>query len=245
MGVNDALLLFYEPEKSDDVDPNLATIIENQNLDDNLTKIFVDLHTQEIGKHIGTPLYDGTPESITLEQASLKSWNKTLKSSYDSFKAGVNSLDCEDLEVGIGPCGLRTIVFEIGGKTTAILLWDSNGFSKNLRNNLKQELGGMVDNLILSTTDNHFVNKKPGGENPLKYSKDLVLNASTSIKNALNDLNYAEASSGKITTDNVDILGYGKQDSITSAVNRTIQIARYSWLPVYGSAFMFYLTLLP
>ena len=43
MGVSDALLLFYEPEKSDDVDPNLATIIENQNLDDNLTKIFVDL----------------------------------------------------------------------------------------------------------------------------------------------------------------------------------------------------------
>jgi len=245
MGVNNALLLFYEPEKSDDVDPNLATIIEDQNLDDNLTKIFVDLHTQEIGKHIGTPLYDGTPESTILEQASLKSWNKTLESSYDSFKVGVNSLDCEDLDAGIGPCGLRTIVFEIGGKTTAILLWDSNGFSKNLRNKLKQELGGVVDNLILSTTDNHFVNKKPGGENPLKYSKNLVLNASTTIKNALSNLDYAEASSGKITTHDVDILGRGKQDSITNAVNTTIQIARYSWLPIYGSAFMFYLQFLP
>jgi len=245
MGLNNALLLFYEPDKSDDVDPELATTLEGQNSDNELTKIFVDLHTQEIDKHIGTPLYDGTPESKILEQASFKSWTETLKSSYDSFKAGVNSLDCEDLDAGIGPCGLRTIVFEIGGKTTAILLWDSNGFSKNLRNTLKQELGGIVDNILLSTTDNHFVNKKPGGENPLKYSKDLVLNASTSIKNALNDLDYADASSGKITTDDINILGHGKQDSITSAVNTTIQIARYSWLPVYGSAFMFYLSLLP
>ena len=245
MGLNNALLLFYEPDKSDDVDPELATTLEGQNSDNELTKIFVDLHTQEIDKHIGTPLYDGTPESKILEQASFKSWTETLKSSHDSFKAGVNSLDCEDLDAGIGPCGLRTIVFEIGGKTTAILLWDSNGFSKNLRNTLKQELGGIVDNILLSTTDNHFVNKKPGGENPLKYSKDLVLNASTSIKNALNDLDYADASSGKITTDDINILGHGKQDSITSAVNTTIQIARYSWLPVYGSAFMFYLSLLP
>ncbi len=245
MGLNNALLLFYEPDKSDDVDPELATTLEGQNSDNELTKIFVDLHTQEIDKHIGTPLYDGTPESKILEQASFNSWTETLKSSHDSFKAGVNSLDCEDLDAGIGPCGLRTIVFEIGGKTTAILLWDSNGFSKNLRNTLKQELGGIVDNILLSTTDNHFVNKKPGGENPLKYSKDLVLNASTSIKNALNDLDYADASSGKITTDDINILGHGKQDSITSAVNTTIQIARYSWLPVYGSAFMFYLSLLP
>ena len=110
---------------------------------------------------------------------------------------------------------------------------------------MKQELGGVVDNLILSTTDNHFVNKKPGGENPLKYLKNLVLNASTTIKNALSNLDYAEASSGKITTHDVDILGRGKQDSITNAVNTTIQIARYSWLPIYGSAFMFYLQFLP
>ena len=245
IGLNDAILLFYEPDKSDDVHPDLATIIEGQNSINGLTKIFVDLHTQEIDKHIGTPLYVGTPESTILEQASKECSNETLKSSHDYFKAGVDSLDCKDLDVGIGPCGLRTIVFEIGGKTTAILLWDSNGFSKNLRNKLKLELDGIVDNLILSTTDNHFVNKKPGGENPLKYSKDLVLNASTSIKNALSDLDYAEASSGKIITDNVDILGHGKQDNITSAVNTTIQIARYSWLPVYGSTFMFYLMFLP
>ena len=245
IGLNDAILLFYEPEKSDDVHPDLATIIEGQNSIDGLTKIFVDLHTQEIDNHIGTPLYAGTPESTILEQASKECSNETLKSSHDSFKAGVDSLDCKDLDIGIGPCGLRTIVFEIGGKTTAILLWDSNGFSKNLRNKLKLELDGIVDNLILSTTDNHFVNKKPGGENPLQYSKDLVINASTSIKNALSVLDYAEASSGKIITDNVDILGHGKQDSITSAVNTTIQIARYSWLPVYGSTFMFYLMFLP
>ena len=78
----------------------------------------------------------------------------------------MSKLDCEDLDAGIGPCGLRTIVFEIGNKTTAILLWDSNGVSPNLRDRLKLELGGIADNLILSTTDNHFVNKKPGGENP-------------------------------------------------------------------------------
>ena len=241
IGLSDTIVLFSEPDKSDDIHPELATLIENQNPIKGIKKLFIDLHTQEVDGHIVSPLYIGTAEGTILEQASIECSSKTSTTSHDSFRAGVSKLDCEDLDAGIGPCGLRTIVFEIGNKTTAILLWDSNGVSPNLRDRLKLELGGIADNLILSTTDNHFVNKKPGGENPLKSSKTLISNASNSIKAALNNLESAEASSGRIITEDVDILGHGKQDSITSAVNATVQVARYSWLPVYGSAFLFYL----
>ena len=239
IGLSNAILLFSEPENSDDIHPELATLIENQNPIEGIKKLFVDLHTQEVSGHIVSPLHIGTAEGFILEQASAFCSEKTSTNPHNSFRAGVSKLDCGDLNAGIGPCGLRTIVFEIGNETTAILLWDSNGFSSGLRDRLKLELGGIADNLILSTTDNHFVNKKPGGENPLRHSKTLVSNASNSIMTALNNLKDAEASSGRIITNNVEILGHGKQDSITGAVNATVQVARYSWFPIYGSAFMF------
>ena len=39
--------------------------------------------------------------------------------------------------------------------------------------------------------------------------------------------------------DGVEIMGQGKQDKISAAANSIIEVARYSWLPIYSSATMF------
>ena len=44
---------------------------------------------------------------------------------------------------------------------------------------------------------------------------------------------------GTVYVDGVEIMGQGKQDKISAAANSIIEVARYSWLPIYSSATMF------
>ena len=44
---------------------------------------------------------------------------------------------------------------------------------------------------------------------------------------------------GTVYVDGVEILGQGKQDRISAAANAVVEVARYSWLPIYSSATMF------
>ena len=50
---------------------------------------------------------------------------------------------------------------------------------------------------------------------------------------------------GTVYVDGVEILGQGKQDRISAAANAVVEVARYSWLPIYSSATMFCILLAP
>jgi len=90
----------------------------------------------------------------------------------------------------------------------------------------------------LATTDNHYVNVKPGGFNPLSNSEGLLPSAKHALEEAINDISPAEAAMGTVYVGGVEILGQGKQDKISAAANAIIEVARYSWMPIYSSATM-------
>ena len=108
-----------------------------------------------------------------------------------------------------------------------------------MNDELQDKLKGKVDNLLISTTDNHFVNIKPGGFNPLSDSDGLLSSANQVLDEAIADISDAESAMGTVYVDGVEIMGQGKQDKISAAANSIIEVARYSWLPIYSSATMF------
>ena len=55
----------------------------------------------------------------------------------------------------------------------------------------------------------------------------------------IEDISDAESAMGTVYVDGVEIMGQGKQDKISAAANSIIEVARYSWLPIYSSATMF------
>jgi predicted neutral ceramidase superfamily lipid hydrolase len=125
------------------------------------------------------------------------------------------------------------------------LLWDANGFAPGMNATLRDGLADCVDTLLLATTDNHYVNIRPGGHNPLSGADFILPAAQTALAEALADLAPAESAMGRVTIDGVEILGQGMQDRISAAANAVVQVARFSWLPLYGSAAMFCMLLSP
>ena len=60
-----------------------------------------------------------------------------------------------------------------------------------------------------------------------------------SLEEAIEDISPAESAMGTVYVDGVEILGQGKQDRISAAANAVVEVARYSWMPIYSSATMF------
>ena len=204
----------------------------------------IDLHNQEgWGRQ---PLAAGTKEGTILEISASKALKRSSSLKDGQLKVGISHIPGEDLGKGLGPGGLRTLVIENESfskdsniQRTAILLWDGNGLAPGMNNKLQKGLGGIVDTLLLATTDNHYVNVKPGGFNPLSDYEGLLPSAKQSLEEAIEDISPAESAMGTVYVDGVEILGQGKQDRISAAANAVVEVARYSWMPIYSSATMF------
>ena len=234
-------LIFASPGDSDDILPELSARLESSSLDTKGERILIDLHNQEGWGR--PPLSAGSKEGSLLEKHAASAISESRKLELNSLKAGFSHIPGENLGRGVGPGGVRAAVFEnqVNNRKelTGILLWDANGLSPGMNDDLQSKLVGKVDNLLISTTDNHFVNIKPGGFNPLSGSDDLLPLANQVLDEAIADISYAECSMGTVYVDGVEIMGQGKQDKISAAANSIIEVARYSWLPIYSSATMF------
>ena len=234
-------LIFASPGDSDDILPELSARLESSSLDTKGERIVIDLHNQEGWGR--PPLAAGSKEGSLLEKYAAEAISESRKLDYDNLKVGFSHIPGENLERGIGPGGVKAAVFEnnIDNKKelTGILLWDANGLAPGMNEDLQKKLQGKVDNLLISTTDNHFVNIKPGGFNPLSDSDGLLSSANQVLDEAISDISGAESAMGTVYVDGVEIMGQGKQDKISAAANSIIEVARYSWLPIYSSATMF------
>tara|TARA_B100000579_G_scaffold430019_1_gene442721 strand:- start:6 stop:1763 length:1758 start_codon:yes stop_codon:yes gene_type:complete len=234
-------LIFASPGDSDDILPELSARLESSSLDTKGERIVIDLHNQEGWGR--PPLAAGSKEGSLLEKYAAEAISESRKLDFNNLRAGFSNIPGENLERGIGPGGVRAAVFEneIDNKKelTGILLWDANGLAPGMNKELQTKLQGKVDNLLISTTDNHFVNIKPGGFNPLSDSAGLLASANQVLDEAISDISGAESAMGTVYVDGVEIMGQGKQDKISAAANSIIEVARYSWLPIYSSATMF------
>ncbi len=210
----------------------------------------VDLHNQEGWGR--SPLAAGTKEGAMLEISAFKALKLSQSLTKGKLMVGISNMPGEDLGRGIGPGGLRVLVIEIAsssdsqqGQRTALTLWDANGFAPGMNKELQDGLKGMADSILLASTDNHYVNVKPGGHNPLSDSDGILPSARQALEEAIADISPAEAAMGTEYVDGVEILGPGNQDTIKAAANAVVEVARVSWLPIYSSATMLCLLLSP
>ena len=241
LNMGEGSLIFASPGDSDDILPELSARLESSSLDTTGERIVIDLHNQEGWGR--PPLAAGSKEGTSLQKSAAEAISESRNIEFDELKVGFSHIPGENVERGIGPGGVRATVFENnveGSKQlTGILLWDANGLAPGMNEDLQNKLKGKVDNLLIATTDNHFVNIKPGGFNPLSDSEGLLNLANQALDEAIKDISAAESSMGTVYVDGVEIMGQGKQDKISAAANSIIEVARYSWLPIYSSATMF------
>jgi len=241
MNFGDGSLIFANPGDSDDILPELSARLESSSLDTKGERIVIDLHNQEGWGR--PPLAAGSKEGSLLEKYAAEAISESRTLEFSNLKAGFSHIPGENLERGVGPGGVRAAVFEneINNKKelTGILLWDANGLAPGMNEGLQKKLQGKVDNLLISTTDNHFVNIKPGGFNPLSDLEGLINSANQVLDEGISDISEAESAMGTVYVDGVEIMGQGKQDKISAAANSIMEVARYSWLPIYSSATMF------
>ena len=250
IGIGNGTVILVKPGDSDDVLPELAARLERSSSNPEGARLMIDLHSQEGWGR--SPLAAGTKEGAMLEISSFKALKLSKSSAKGKLRVGVSSMPGEDLGRGIGPGGLRVLVIETASSSssqknqrTAIMLWDANGFAPNMNEELQEGLKGMADSILLATTDNHYVNVKPGGHNPLSDSEGILLSAKQALEEAIADISPAEAAMGTVYVDGVEVLGPGNQDTIKAAANAVVEVARFSWLPIYSSVTMLCLLLSP
>ena len=241
-GIGDGKIIFAKPGDSDDILPELSARLERSSSNMTGRRVMIDLHNQEGWGR--PPLAAGSKEGTMLEISASKALKSSSLSKEGELRVGISHIPGEDLTKGLGPGGLRTLIIEnhISSKEshrTGIMLWDANGLAPGMNKELEAGLSGFVDELLLATTDNHYVNVKPGGFNPLSNSETLLPSAKQALEEAITDISPAESAMGTVYVDGVEILGQGKQDKISAAANAIIEVARYSWVPIYSSATMF------
>jgi len=240
-GVGEGKIIFSKPGDSDDILPELSARMERSSSNIDGRRVMIDLHNQEGWGR--PPLAAGSKEGTMLEISASKALKLISSSKKGKLNVGISHIPGEDLEKGLGPGGLRTLILENqlssdSSHRTGIMLWDANGLAPGMNKELEEGLGGIVDELLLATTDNHYVNVKPGGFNPLSNFEGLLPSAKQALEEAINDISPAESAMGTVYVDGVEILGQGKQDKISAAANAIIEVARYSWMPIYSSATM-------
>jgi len=240
-GIGEGKIIFAKPGDSDDILPELSARMERSSSNIDGRRVMIDLHNQEGWGR--PPLAAGSKEGTMLEISASKALKSISSSKKGKLNVGISHIPGEDLGKGLGPGGLRILVLENHlssdkSHRTGIMLWDANGLAPGMNEELEEGLGGIVDELLLATTDNHYVNVKPGGFNPLSNCEELLPSAKQALEEAISDISPAESAMGTVYVDGVEILGQGKQDKISAAANAIIEVARYSWMPIYSSATM-------
>lgn len=139
---------------------------------------------------------------------------------------------------GIGPEGIKAAVIQVGGQKAAYILVDGNNMLTGLREEVVASVGGLVDEVIIATTDSHAVNDLMGGGlNPVgermdKEARSRFLKTCRSlVEEALGNLAPATCASEILNIRDIRVLGPGKTAEIMSAV-RSIAALSKALVPV-------------
>lgn len=138
---------------------------------------------------------------------------------------------------GIGPEGIKAAVVRVGRQKVAYILVDGNNMFTGLREEVASAVGGIVDEVIVATTDSHAVNGIMGGLNPVgermtEAEKKRFLNTCRSlVEEAVGNLRPAACASQILRIQDLCVLGPGKTAEIMSAV-RAIAALSKALIPV-------------
>ncbi len=122
---------------------------------------------------------------------------------------------------GLGPMGIQALAVEAAGQRTAYLLFDGNNMVPGLREEIRAEIQGLVDEAEVLTSDNHVVNAFIPGFNPVGLRWDhheLVSLSRELVQAALGDLEPAEAGAAADFVEDVHIWGHQSAVRLTTAI---------------------------
>ncbi|MCI4344154.1 MAG: DUF2070 family protein [Thermoplasmata archaeon] len=143
-------------------------------------------------------------------------------------RVGVSArTDYSAREHGIGPLGIRALVVEAAGTTTAYVLLDGNNLLIGQRAQILQRLEGVVDAAEVMTTDNHVVHEVDGGINPVgeRFAVELLArDVRAVVEQAKGDLAPAEIGVASDTLHGVPVLGPGFTVRLLTSLGDTLAV---------------------
>lgn len=224
-GNNAFLTLTRAPESTEDIELALGLALKNAALKRWDNAIVVDRHNALTD---GSMFRTGDREYFEFENAVKKIIPPEKQ---DKFKMGVaeSPLEGFTLDSGIGRAGLKTAVFEIGGKKYCLVLIDGNNVHPAFRANallaLKNHGFAWAD---VFSTDTHSVNKLGGVHNPVGKNLDsekLIREIRKSVDKAISSMEECSAAffGERIS---ISVLGGRKQSELTSTINSVVSIAK-------------------
>lgn len=148
---------------------------------------------------------------------------------------------------GIGSQGLQVLAVETDGVRVAYLLFDGNNMIPGLRDEILLAARGIVDDAEVLTTDNHSVNARMGGYNPIGLYIDrerVVAAASDGVREAIAELRPVESLAATGTIHGLRVFGHENTARLTTSVNATIHGLRPTAILTLGFALAVSLLLL-
>ncbi len=133
-------------------------------------------------------------------------------------------------EDGLGAMGIQALVLEAGGSRAAYVVYDGNNMVPGLREEILSALGSLVDAAEVLTTDNHSVNIRMGGYNPVgaKIGRPrLIADTRAVAQAALGDLEPVTVTAATGEVSDLLIFGHENASRLSSVINATMSTLRF------------------
>ncbi len=234
------LTLTLAPETMEDLPPELnALIIKAANGNGFSTAIAVDAHNSINGQF-------KIDEAIKpLQEATLASIEKASRLKSAQFQVGVARVTPKEfsLNEGMGPGGIGILVVRARDQTTAYVTIDGNNMVMGLREEILAALAEIgIESGEVFTTDTHTVNAvvmNARGYHPVGEAMDheiLIDYIKQAARNALEDLEPAEAAWGTDTVSNVKVIGEQQIAAMSTLLDKAMKRARNLAISVFPLA---------
>lgn len=145
----------------------------------------------------------------------------------DQLRAGIAKNTKFSTKEGFGPLGMQVLVIETGRKKVAYVLVDGNNMMPGLREQIRSEIAGLVDEAEIFTSDNHVVNITMGGYNPIglkSSSSNIISTIQDLLKEAIKNLEEIEVCADRVIVKNVKVFGKGNTVRLSRTINKTISL---------------------
>ena len=207
--------------------------------------LFLDAHNcSEMGSGV---VHFGSEESGQLIEAAHKAVLMARERLAASVRVGYAQGGVGSAREGVGAQGLQVLAVEADGERVAYLLFDGNNMVPGLRDEILIAVRGIVDDAEVLTTDNHSVNARMGGYNPIGLYIDrerVVAVAKDGVRDAVADLRPVESLAASGTVHGLRVFGHENTVRLTTSVNATISVLRPTAILTLGFALAVSLVLL-
>jgi putative membrane protein len=237
----DTFLMVHDPSPvtRDDLDENISKdVVKYAKREGIENAILMDAHNCiERGSEV---IHHHTAAAEAVISMCETAITRSKASKREPVKMGF-AQDCEVTvkEHAIGPAGIQAMVVDVAGQRTAYVLIDGNNIVSGLTKKVKGALKGMVEEIVVMTSDDHMANVTMGGFNPVGMKighKELGERVKKLVTKALEDLEEVEVggASGKVS---LRVFGPGATARLMATINSTMSVMMYGAVAGLSLAF--------